>query len=115
MNFHANIVMDSNTKWNRTYFMNVMIHELGHALGIPHIQTDIMQSHGFGCDDYEDINICTLQDFDFEKFLWPYIPKGTITIANQEARKKAKREAEFENMKPWHYSFTGCSPQGLCP
>ena len=80
--FYAIIAMDTHWKngrpreWTRAYFINVMIHELGHALGIPHLtdESEIMTSHGFGCTKPK-LNACDLQSVDFEKFLWPYDPQ----------------------------------------
>ena len=69
-------------KWTRALFVNVMTHELGHALGLPHMKaenSDIMTSHGFGCKDYATENICELKDYDFERFLWPYKPQHAMT------------------------------------
>ena len=57
-----------------------MMHELGHALGLPHMKgeySEIMTSHGFGgkCKDQEDERRCDFTDYDFERFLWPYKPQ----------------------------------------
>ena len=112
MNFHANIVMDSNTKWNRAYFMNVMIHELGHALGIPHIQTDIMQSHGFGCKNYKTTSICALQDYDFDKFLQPYKPPSLARQRKYEENMIIMlREATVREMNCLQGVPRGCIPR----
>ena len=79
-NFHGILVFASNidwadtTKWTKTYFINVMLHELGHVLGIPHGKTrdtSIMGGYGyFGCFHKEDI--CNLLSWDFETFIEPF-------------------------------------------
>ena len=70
--------------WTKAYFINVMTHELGHALGLPHMKaenSDIMTSHGFGgqCKGKQKIKLCNFTDYDFERFLWPYKPQHAMT------------------------------------
>ena len=62
--------------WDRSAYINTMLHELGHALGIHHLsqeKTEVMLSHGQGCPEGD---ICGITDADFESFLWPYNPFG---------------------------------------
>ena len=108
--FHAYIEMDTRTPHNkprnfsRELFINVMIHELGHGIAIPHIHpdlTDIMQSDGFGCVDY-DKNICEFTDADWEKFLGPYNPeeayaRGTVPPYGTQVYKDYVRFQNFIN------------------
>ena len=52
-------------------FINVMMHEWGHALGLPHLRpqdTDIMTSHGFGCETDGKRKICELSGHDYATF-----------------------------------------------
>ena len=72
--FQGLVEMDKR-KWTKELFINVMMHELGHILGLPHAypwDSDIMISHGFGCETVETEKICDLLDADFESFLKPY-------------------------------------------
>ncbi len=74
--FWGVITVRENYHWTGSHFVNVMIHELGHALGIPHLKpgkTEIMLSHGFSCGERRGRDkICKLRDKDFESFLWSY-------------------------------------------
>ncbi len=52
--FYGQIVMSDRHKWEKHHFINVMMHELGHLLGLPHLdpeETNIMAQWGFGCKD----------------------------------------------------------------
>ena len=74
--------------WDREHFINVMIHELGHALGVPHLrpeETQIMTSHGFGegCKYSYETEICDLEPADFEQFLKPYGPESAYAILSR--------------------------------
>ena len=58
-----------------------MMHELGHALGLPHMTADkseIMTSKigaSDKCsDEVVDEKLCDFTNYDFERFLWPYKP-----------------------------------------
>ena len=94
--------------WNRAHFVNVMMHELGHALGLPHMKGEnskIMTSNGFGgqCKDQEDKRLCNFTDYDFYRFLKPYNPAGAETRADFEARMKRERyyqSAEYRCRQP---------------
>ena len=119
--FYGVIAMDSNTRWNREHFINVMVHELGHALGIPHApkgSSEFMIAKGFGCDEYDD-NICEFTDYDWVVFLDPYNPANAETRANYEARMELedKRILEMLNMGYTPQRFYGCSADStfLCP
>ena len=68
--------------WTKDHFINVMIHELGHGLSLPHMnpdRTELMRTAGFGCLDYQ-YNICNFTDADWEKFLWPYEPEKAFVV-----------------------------------
>ena len=108
--FHAFILMDNkegNTPriWERAHFINVMIHELGHGLAIPHMppsRTELMRTAGFGCEDYKTKNICNFTDADWEKFLWPYNPeeayeRGTVPPSGTQAYKDYMRWQTWVN------------------
>ena len=81
--FYGVILMDTHLPsglrrtWSRVLFTNIMIHELGHALGIPHLDPNIsefMASQNYpNCE--ESIDICHFQSADFEAFLQPYNPE----------------------------------------
>ncbi len=76
--FYGNIVMSNKHKWEREHFINVMMHELGHLLGVPHLEpdeTEIMASQGFGCKDGGKDTICDLTYKDFKVFLKPFPPR----------------------------------------
>ncbi len=86
--FYGSIVMSNNVKekngkikvWEEEHFINVMMHELGHLLGIPHLkpeETNIMAQWGFGCGKGggEDM-ICSLTSDDFNSFLKPFPSKN---------------------------------------
>ena len=105
--------MDTRTPHNkprnftREHFINVMIHELGHAIAIPHIHpdlTDIMQSDGFGCFEFEE-NICEFTDTDWEKFLGPYNPEESY---------KARKEREKKHIEFLHYVNDICKGSVAC-
>ena len=94
--------------WTKAHFVNVMMHELGHAMGLQHEEggdSEIMPSHGFGgqCKANPEETLCTLKDHDIEKFLWPYKPAGAETRVNYEARMERKRymeSAEYRCRQP---------------
>ena len=103
VDFYGVIAMDSNTKWTRAFFINVMVHELGHALGIPHAplgRSEIMMADKFGCGDYT-IDICNLITYDFEVFLAPYnpqeaMPQATYDLILENERRIEKLNQEYQ-------------------
>ncbi len=85
--------------WKKEHFINVMTHELGHGLALPHMnpdRTELMRTAGFGCVD-PDNNICNFTDADWDKFLWPYEP--------EKASKKTFTPSK--DLGPWGASGTG--------
>ena len=74
--FYGEIVMSDRSDWkDEELFVNVKMHELGHALGLPHLpghESNIMTSSGFGCAGNGEHEICDLTDHDFKDFLKPY-------------------------------------------
>lgn len=75
--FNVLIEMDKRN-WDRELFINTMMHELGHALGIPHLipaESGVMALINSDC---EEDKICSLTDKDFEVFLEPYLAMGDV-------------------------------------
>ena len=69
--FYGRIVISNKENWKKPHFINVVMHELGHALGLPHLiptETDIMTSHGFGCETDGKYEICELSPDDYLTF-----------------------------------------------
>ena len=95
--FYTIIEMDIRS-WSKELFINVMVHELGHVLGIPHlfpIETKLMQSHDYGCYKYEE-NICEFSDADWEFFLYPYNPEDAYLSLKGKTRKYERERRERE-------------------
>ena len=95
--FHGVIAIDRGRTWKRAFFINVMIHELGHALAIPHAEdhenrnfnlSEFMIPAGFGCSDYER-NICNFRNYDFETFIAPF-PGMKTTRENLRIREEER-------------------------
>ena len=92
------------------HFKNIMIHELGHALGITHLppdETNLMQSQGFGCSFTDKICSFTLADFD--SFLGIYDFFGAMT------REEQKRRAEERQIMLSIQRELACIRQGGMP
>ena len=90
--------------WNRFFFTNVMMHELGHALGISHKRgedSEIMVSSIGGSDqcnqDEVDKRLCTLKDFDIEQFLVFYDPANAETRVARNARIELEIQRQIED------------------
>ena len=80
--FYGKIRINSAVDWGGHHFVNVMIHELGHALGLPHAQnahySQFMLPKGFSdaCD--EDFKRCRFTSYDFEAFIRPFVDMPDI-------------------------------------
>ena len=113
--FHGRIIMSNKEEWEKPHFINVMMHELGHVLGLPHLkrsQTDIMTSHGFGCATEGEREICKLNNTDFKEFLKPYGP-GKVRNWRKE---QAERDDWEKARKRYRESCDYYHSQGLhCP
>ena len=109
--FYGKIEM--NTHWFRQskhnfkkekFFINVMIHELGHALGIPHLHpkdTEFMESHGFHpCSP--TVRICKYTNYDWEAFLEFYGAWAAYS-SRERAKEEEKRRREKEKRKRERY------------
>ncbi len=97
--FHGVVEMSSKTSWRKPHFINVMMHELGHALGIPHLdreETEIMTSHNFRCGNRGKDKICQLKEVDFEAFLISYDPEAVELKQDQEASGCSYRVFDFK-------------------
>ncbi len=81
--FHGEVVMNSQKNFSDSLFTNVMIHELGHALGLPHVKdhgegnrhknlSEFMLPAGLGCENYWKGDICEFTDYDFKTFIQPF-------------------------------------------
>ena len=106
----------SRREWDREFFINIMVHELGHALGLPHLDPAISEimSAKIGSNDNCKIRvaekrICNLVDYDFERFLWPYKPQHAESREAHQARWKARMEAESRRCE------MGCWSRGPGP
>ncbi len=76
--FHGILKMQiKNRAWEDKpkLYLNTMIHELGHALGIPHLpsdKTEIMNSAGHSNRCNKNKKECDITWYDFERFLHHY-------------------------------------------
>ncbi len=105
--FYGSIVMSNNVKekngkikvWEEHHFINVMMHELGHLLGVPHLkpdETEIMTSYGFGCGKRGKDKICSLTSGDFNSFVSIFRSRG------KHIRELSWSEKEkFRELKGW--------------
>ncbi len=95
--FFGQIVMSNKHKWEREHFINVMMHEFGHLLGIPHLEpdeTEIMASQGFGCKDGGYGEICAFTKKDFNAFLDNFSNGGQV-VRNWPFFRKFKESQEY--------------------
>ncbi len=100
--FYGEIVMSDKEDWKREHFINVMMHELGHLLGIPHLEpkeTNIMASQGFGCRRGGKAEICDLTHKDFSAFLSLYPSKGDLVHDSYYLNRKGDPELYMEMKK----------------
>ena len=67
----------------------------------------MMRFNGYGCKGFETVNICTLQDVDFEAFLQIYDPP-TRTENNKIQQAKEINNFIFHNQCQWN-------PRVHCP
>ena len=116
--FQSRIKMDIRD-WTRELFINVMIHELGHALGMPHAfpgESELMTSHGFDCETRGETNLCTLLPADFESFLKPHNTEDAISRADWDAEIDAavERHKEYEKNKHKQHCMGGPYAGGKC-
>ncbi len=87
--FYGEIVMSDREEWKKHHFINVMMHELGHLLGILHLdpeKTEIMASHGFGCKAGGHEEICELTYDDFFAFSDLYPSGGDLMRMTYEEK-----------------------------
>ena len=131
--FYAIIRIDSHNKkghyreWNKAFFINVMTHELGHGLALPHMDekySQMMVSSGFGrCKKYKTSKVCQLTDYDIERFLWPYDPPSLAEHQRQQEMARLHDERQmrwYETGCPQFSSIGGFGSRGrplvgLCP
>lgn len=110
MTFYGIIGFSKDETWNKAFFTNVMVHELGHVLGIPHAKfgdSTFMAVHGFDCKEPKK-NICEFQKrydgtiYEIEAFIEPF-PGEPMTRARAE-RERIKAWDEFYRK---HYESCG--------
>ena len=102
--FYVIITMNSRENWDSFLFTNVMMHELGHALGISHKRgedSEIMVSQMGGSDQCDHLDVkhrlCTLKDFDVEQFLVFYDPANAETRVARNARIELEIQRQIED------------------
>ena len=111
--FDGFIVFASNAEWTKAFFINIMIHELSHALGIPHAkpyESTFMSNieEGFMCDDYRN-KVCEFKEredgtiFEFETFIEKLMTKSEhegLTTLKEETPKELINECISEDTSP---------------
>ena len=83
------------------FFINVMVHELGHVLGVPHLHpknTEFMQSTGYTFCNFEE-DICSHTEFDWKAFLEVYGYGELSWSAKERVREKNKKIREKKDRK----------------
>ena len=79
------------------FFINVMVHELGHVLGVPHLHpdnTEFMRTSGYGHCQYRQEE-CSHTEFDWTAFLEVYGRGELSWSAKEKIRKKEHRKECF--------------------
>ena len=71
-------------RWPKALFINIAVHELGHALAIPHAPpgpdspSNFMPPGDFGGCKEPYYNICEFTDYDFDIFIAPFLNERNI-------------------------------------
>ncbi len=108
--FHGEVVMNSLKNFSDFLFTNIMIHELGHALGLPHVRdhgegnrhknlSRLLIPAGFGCTFEYDI--CEFTDYDFEAFIAPFTDEPMARTDPRYIRAVEEREREVRFRATW--------------
>ena len=83
------------------FFINVMVHELGHVLGVPHLHpdnTEFMRTSGYGHCQYRQEE-CSHTEFDWTAFLEVYGRGELSWSAKERVKEKNKKIGEKKDRK----------------